>query len=357
MYAPPAQGGVMSLRARLVLLLLVLVGAGLLVADAVTFTSLRVFLIRRVDQQLLDARALVGRGLFDEDRGPEPHGPRFPRRSGGTTSLPPGTYAQLRDSDGKVVEDVSFDFNQEGGLAPDFPATTPSDGTGGPQLSTISARGDESVRYRVLSQPVADGGSFLLAVPLGEATQTLNRLLLIEGLVTLGILLGLAVLARRAVRTGLRPLEEIEATAGAIAAGDLSRRVDHTDGRTEVGRLGTALNAMLSQIEQAFEARTASEARLRRFLTDASHELRTPLTSIRGYASRVASLPGTAGKARGGLWPGSSRSARLALLGEPSLRPGSSMSARLASLGEPCLRRRRSMPAGPRLARCLPGPA
>ena len=54
--------------------------------------------------------------------------------------------------------------------------------------------------------------------------------------------------------------------------------------RTEVGRLGLALNAMLAQIERAFAERQASEDRLRRFLADASHELRTPLASIRGYA-------------------------------------------------------------------------
>jgi two-component system OmpR family sensor kinase len=73
-------------------------------------------------------------------------------------------------------------------------------------------------------------------------------------------------------------------TAGAIAAGDLTRRVEPADDRTEVGRLGLALNAMLTQIESAFEERRASEDRLRRFVADASHELRTPLTSIRGYA-------------------------------------------------------------------------
>jgi two-component system OmpR family sensor kinase len=73
-------------------------------------------------------------------------------------------------------------------------------------------------------------------------------------------------------------------TAGAIAAGDLSQRVTDVDPRTEVGKLGAALNTMLSEIEQAFAARTASEERLRRFLADASHELRTPLTSIQGYA-------------------------------------------------------------------------
>jgi two-component system OmpR family sensor kinase len=73
-------------------------------------------------------------------------------------------------------------------------------------------------------------------------------------------------------------------TAREIAAGDLSRRVEPASARTEIGRLGLALNGMLSQIETAFAERTRSEQRLRRFLADASHELRTPLTSIRGYA-------------------------------------------------------------------------
>ena len=73
-------------------------------------------------------------------------------------------------------------------------------------------------------------------------------------------------------------------TAGAIAAGDLSRRVSPAEERTEVGRLGLALNAMLARLERAFAERRASEESLRRFLADASHELRTPLASIRGYA-------------------------------------------------------------------------
>ena len=47
----------MSLRLRLLLSVVVLVLVGLLVADAVTYVSLRSFLLRRVDQQLLDARS------------------------------------------------------------------------------------------------------------------------------------------------------------------------------------------------------------------------------------------------------------------------------------------------------------
>jgi two-component system, OmpR family, sensor kinase len=95
-------------------------------------------------------------------------------------------------------------------------------------------------------------------------------------------LLGAAAWA--VVRVGLLPLDRMGHTAGAIAGGDLSHRVESTDPRTEVGRLGIALNAMLDRLERAFSARQASENRLRQFLADASHELRTPLASIRGYA-------------------------------------------------------------------------
>ena len=86
------------------------------------------------------------------------------------------------------------------------------------------------------------------------------------------------------VRVGLLPLDRMGHTAAAIAGGDLSHRVETTDPRTEVGRLGIALNRMLDRLEDAFAAREASQERLRRFIADASHELRTPLVSIRGYA-------------------------------------------------------------------------
>ena len=98
------------------------------------------------------------------------------------------------------------------------------------------------------------------------------------------VLAALAGLSLWVVKIGLRPLEEIGNTADAIAAGDLSQRVERADDRTEVGRLGLALNAMLGHIESAFKAKEASESRLRRFVSDASHELRTPLAAVRAYA-------------------------------------------------------------------------
>jgi two-component system OmpR family sensor kinase len=137
----------------------------------------------------------------------------------------------------------------------------------------------------VVAQSTRDQpGSTIAAIPLREVDETLHRLLAVEGLVIAGVLATLAALALWLVRLGLRPLDQMGATAGAIAAGDLSRRVTPATQRTEVGRLGLALNAMLSQIEQAFAERQAVQDRLRRFVADASHELRTPLASIRGYA-------------------------------------------------------------------------
>ena len=86
------------------------------------------------------------------------------------------------------------------------------------------------------------------------------------------------------VRRGLAPIDDMVETADEIAAGDLTSRVPVQDPKTEVGHLGLALNEMLGQIEAAVEAKTESEDRMRRFVSDASHELRTPLTSIRGYS-------------------------------------------------------------------------
>ena len=127
-------------------------------------------------------------------------------------------------------------------------------------------------------------GVMVVAFPLTDIDQTLHHLLFVELLVAAAVLFAIALMSWWVVRTELRPLQEMGSTAGTIAAGDLSRRVEPADEHSEVGRLGLALNSMLGQIEVAFAERTASEARLRRFVADAGHELRTPLTSIRGYA-------------------------------------------------------------------------
>jgi two-component system OmpR family sensor kinase len=115
------------------------------------------------------------------------------------------------------------------------------------------------------------------------------------------------------VRRGLRPLRQMAGTADAIASGDLTRRVPEGRAGTEVGRLGSALNEMLGQIEGAFSEKSASEERLRQFVADASHELRTPLTSIRGYAELLG---------RGGFADEAGRNRALKRIEEEATRMG-----------------------------------
>lgn len=275
----------MSLRTRLLLGVVALSALGLLAADAATYSSLRSFLDERVDQQLDAARdhalhELVGEGSVQRAPRPAGGGPGRPgggfggpggRGPGpGDASFPAGTFAQLRDANGNVV-DQTWLGDLGSGEFPVVPAPAPSGST-------------DTDDYRLRGETLGDGRQLVVAVPLSELRSTLRRLAGIMIAVGLAVLGGLGLAAWWIVRVGLRPLEKIGHTAEDIAAGDLSKRVEPADERTEVGRLGIALNAMLAQIEEAFAERTASEERLRRFLADASHELRTPLTSIRGYA-------------------------------------------------------------------------
>jgi len=266
-----------SLRQRLVLALLGLVAVGLVVVDLVTFTELHSYLFAQLDQQLVSEAQPVFRVLEHED---------FPN---GDPGIAAGTFGAILGPGGQIFARVAFTDSTDPRLPPEprlppaLPGSSRSDDDGTRILSTGSI-GGSSFSYRLLAEPIGGGGTLVVAIPLSTVEGTLGHLQLVEVVVTLGILLLILVFSGLIVGLGLRPLERIEETAEAIAAGDLSRRIEETGARTEVGRLSTSLNTMLATIEHAFAEERASEERLRRFVGDASHELRTPLTSIRGYA-------------------------------------------------------------------------
>ncbi len=276
----------MSLRARLLVAMVALAAVGLLVADLATFRLLRSTLLERVDRQLDVATPIAVRELSQ----PDPLQSEGVGTQGGSLLFPSGTYAAALDELGTVRAAHLFTFEQEAPAAapaaPALPEGLPgssSAATTSPRTFTTGAE-EGTTRYRVRAYAIRGGGTLVVAIPLTEVTDTLSRLVRIEVIVTVVVLGALGALAWWLVHLGLRPLERMGETAGAIAAGDLSRRVEPADDRTEVGRLGIALNAMLERIEAAFAERQASEERLRRFVADASHELRTPLTSVQGYA-------------------------------------------------------------------------
>jgi two-component system OmpR family sensor kinase len=272
----------LSLRGRLLIGVISLVVIGLVVANIATYLSLQNFLVGRIDDQLKGGVEEASVAL----------GATGPGNTRHTTAFPVGTVAELIGPDGSVtnIKVATTGFSASSSpVTPVLPKTLPNNGLDNPSPPFTVTGSDRETQFRVTDWPEGRfGGRFIvLAVPLTDVQSTLSNLLLFEGLISLGVVAGTALLAYLIITVGLRPLGRMGVVAGDIAAGDLSRRVEPATPKTEIGRLGLALNSMLSQIEAAFAQRTASENRLRRFIADASHELRTPLTSIRGYSEML----------------------------------------------------------------------
>jgi two-component system OmpR family sensor kinase len=255
----------MTLRARLLLAV-----TGLLIGVILTFgyvaaQSHRRVLLAQIDQRLESALAQA-------------------------TRLRPGSGGPGGD---RIFAELILDPNSA------VVASSPSGIRGNldplPDLTGLPAL--EPGERAVVTLPAVDGGfnyragvlrsqrgfTLVVAQPLRDVTTAggaLQRRLLGAGI---GILLAGGAVFWLTLRRGLRPVDDMIATASAIAEGDLSRRVPEADPGTELGKLGNALNHMLTNIEGAFDAETRAKDRLKQFVADASHELRTPIAAISGY--------------------------------------------------------------------------
>jgi len=270
----------LSLRGRLLIGVISLVVLGLLVSDVATYGLLQSSLISRIDAQLLGGHNEANLALGGQGRGPEQ-----PSR------FPTGTVVQLIGLDGTpVVTKVTAPFaSTPSSVRPILPKPLANAGMDKPAtpITVRSTEGDSQFRLTDWPENSFGGQFVVLAIPLTDVQSTLSQLLQLEALTGLGVVAATIILALLIIRIGLQPLQKMGGVAADIAAGDLTRRVEPATPKTEIGRLGLALNGMLSQIESAFRERTESNTRLRRFIADASHELRTPLTSIRGYSEML----------------------------------------------------------------------
>ncbi len=313
--------GRLPLATRMVAATLVLVLIALLLIGAASVMFMRGYLTTRVDDQLstLDRQA---REQISQQSSQPGSGDiniylpgLIPVSTSSAVHLENVAYVfEVRNADGSLVQRIDSYGNKKPKVWPTYPhGTNKLSGSDRHAFTVGSNTGN--TRWRVQVDPIKLGTNqqyLVISGSMNSVDGSINRLIRIELGVGIAVLILMAVVGAAVVTFSLRPLRDIERTAGAIANGNLGLRVPERDPRTELGRLGRALNAMLGQIEAAFAAQAGSEyaarrsadaarraadaarqsadaahrseGKMRRFIADASHELRTPLTTIRGFA-------------------------------------------------------------------------
>ncbi len=273
-----------SLRNRLILASVVLASFAIIASDFAANAALRTYLISQVDDQLINISSTslnrldrAGIAPLEADDKNSPFKILEPLRG-----VPTATSITLLDVDGNLIGQVGGELGGKNFAVTGMKIDEVSQYKNRP--FTIEGK-DGQPDIRALAQMLPTGmGSVIVADSLEKVDKTLSQLRFLFLILGLIALITIAMAARWIIALGLKPLEAVEDTAEAIAAGDLSARLPAAKPDTEVGRLTTSLNTMLARIEESFTARVESENKLRRFVADASHELRTPLTAIRGFA-------------------------------------------------------------------------
>ncbi|MFJ3216269.1 sensor histidine kinase [Kitasatospora sp. NPDC086801] len=286
-----------TLRARLIAGLLVLLVVTCAAVGLATTAALRHFLVDRLDQQLADAGGRYAASLEHVGQG------------GGTDTRAqtPGTLG-ARLLDGRVTAAGVVDGDADDANGPtnadDRVVFSPAEQralaalpVGGSARSVDLGRAQG--HYRVRAVAGRDGDVLVSGLPLRPAEDTVDRLATLELTVFAIAVTGAGAAGAVWVGWSLRPLRRVVGTAERVAAlplasgaVTLAERVPDDDPRTEVGRVGAALNRMLGHVGDALARRHAVEERLRAFAADASHELRTPVATVRGHAELALRHPG-----------------------------------------------------------------
>jgi two-component system OmpR family sensor kinase len=209
----------------------------------------------------------------------------WPRRAGDRAM-----YTQLLNVDGEVMtrsenlEDITLPLSSAGLAAVR---------QGKPWLEATTVEDEKLLIY---SLPVVIEGQVTEIVQVARSIAdqdqylgTLRRNLLVGGGVAVVIAFGIGWILSGVV---LRPIHRITRTARVIGEErDLSRRVPYGGPNDELGQLATTFNAMLTELEIAYQQQ-------QQFVADVSHELRTPLTTLRGNLGLLRREPPISGADR-----------------------------------------------------------
>ena len=269
-----------SLRAKLTSLSVAIIGVLLVVSSLGTTALLKTYLQQSQDTLLTS----TANTLASED--PAQLEERLATRQVQLPRLPSDYYIAYLDTKGSLLIGlVSSTRNNQ-----DIPNLT-GFSTGyvvasqGLPFETVSSQGHSTKSWRMVAVPLTSmDGSLVVALPTASNDALLNQYRGIGTSFGMVLLILSALAIWITITQALRALREVERTAEAVAAGDISQRLIERPGKTEVARINRALNTMLNSIEGAMSSRNKTLEQMRRFVSDASHELRTPLVSVRGYA-------------------------------------------------------------------------
>ncbi len=290
-----------TLTARLVAVVVVLVALAALVIGAATALAMQRNLERRLDGDVRDAaRFATGPGRPGPDGDGDGPGDRFGTLKAYFPATGTGSGTAPTEQDGASWSAATpLDPDQLAALDA-LPAE--------PDAQTVELPGLGSYRVLVTDYTTSSGASVTVVAGLSrdDLRETVARLVQLELLASLLGVVAAAAAGTWVVRRQLAPLREVAGTAHRVAELPLDQgeivlreRVPErlTDEATEVGQVGSALNAMLDHVEQSLSQRHRSEQQVRQFVADASHELRTPLATIAGYTELARRRPETIGTA------------------------------------------------------------
>ncbi len=300
-----------TLRVRLVVgIVILLVVSYAVVGSAIAFAAQR-FLASDVDRQLVAAGDRFPASLeHRSDSGQDP--------DGDSRAQAVGTFG-ARVVAGRIVQAAVVDDDRDDGLQDtDSDALNPLTLTPEDRQRIVALPHDGSVHglrlsklgaYRLRAGAGHNGDILVTGLPLQHVERTVAKIVAAEVLVFVIAVTITGIVGAIWIQITLRPLRNVARAATAIARSPVtdektpaaaphdgsplfsSRPVFEVDPRTEVGRVGAALNRMLEHIRNALMRQHRSQERLRQFAADASHELRTPVANMRAHAELALRSP------------------------------------------------------------------
>ena len=183
----------------------------------------------------------------------------------------------------RLLDDRNVQLLITPGMAEELDLAQVTERAQGQPFRTVAIKGKRGQPFRVASaavpvgSPSAHTDTIQIAIDVSPEEELLGHYRLWFWGVLLGTFAVFPFAGYRIARRGIRPLEEVAATARRITSTNLRERILPEGYPYELESLAGTFNQMLDRLEESFD-------RISRFSADIAHDLRTPVNNIRGEA-------------------------------------------------------------------------